>query len=72
MNFRDKAHFKDNAPTRPSPHRPGRRGQGQPLASSLELGKGRAIDIQGSKWSPVPPGTKGTGKKGIELCLAPC
>ena len=41
-----------------------------PRESSLELGTGQAIDIQGPKWSPVPPGTKGRGKKRSELCLA--
>lgn len=49
----------------------GRRGRGSPFECSLELGKGRAIDIQGPKWSPVPPGTKGRGKKGREPRLAP-
>lgn len=49
----------------------GRRGRGSPFESGLELGKGRAIDIQGPEWSPVPPGTKGRGKKGSERCLAP-
>lgn len=39
--------------------------------SSLELGKGQTIDSQGPKWSPVPLGTKGPGKKGSELRLAP-
>lgn len=38
--------------------------------SSPKLGKGRAIDILGPKWSPVPQGTKGQGRKGAELCLA--
>lgn len=44
---------------------------GSSLREQLELGKGRVINAQGPKWSPVPPGTKGPGKKGSELCWAP-
>lgn len=76
MNFTDKARFQRQhrggpAPTGPVEGEGGRRGRGSPFESGLELGKGRAIDIQGPEWSPVPPGTKGRGKKGSERCLAP-